>query len=218
MDHLPENWQEFVRGFVTDKEWRLPMEKAEYERISHTVYPPSEQVFRAFAEVAPQDVQVVLLGQDPYHGAGEAEGLSFSVPDGIRIPPSLRNIFKEYSDDLNREVPLHGSLRKWASGGVLLLNAVLTVEADRPGAHAFCGWEKFTDGIISALSSKLSGKVFILWGSYAQKKVPLIDSGKHLIIKSAHPSPLSAYRGFFGSKPFSQAENYLGGSWRWPEL
>jgi len=150
------------------------------------------------------------LGQDPYHNKGQAEGLSFSVPKGVAIPPSLRNIFKELTrDDVDFSTPVHGNLTSWASQGVLLLNSVLTVEKNKPGSHAKIGWENFTDKIIQILSKNKNNLVFILWGNYANKKSNLIDSGKHLILSAPHPSPFSAYKGFFGSRHFSKTNNYL---------
>ncbi len=153
---------------------------------------------------------MIILGQDPYHGEGQAEGLSFSVPKGIAVPPSLRNIFKELqSDGVDFTKPEHGNLISWAHQGVLLLNSVLTVEKNKPASHANQGWEKFTDEVIKTLSSNKINLVFVLWGSYANKKSELIDSGKHLILSAPHPSPFSAYKGFFGSKHFSKTNNYL---------
>ncbi len=158
------------------------------------------------------DVKVVLLGQDPYHGAGQAEGLCFSVRDGVPPPPSLQNIFKELHTDLGAPVPTSGSLRRWADQGVLLLNATLTVRAGAAGSHQGQGWETFTDAVIRTLSARREGIVFLLWGAYAGRKAALIDSARHCILTAPHPSPLSAYRGFFGSRPFSQANAYFG--WR----
>ena len=173
------------------------------------IYPPSPSVFRALELTPFNQVKVVILGQDPYHGPGQAHGLSFSVPSDIAVPPSLKNIYKELVDDLKLPMPEHGDLQSWANQGVLLLNATLTVEQGSAGAHQQQGWEEFTDQIIHCLSEQRSGLVFFLWGAYAQKKAILIDGNKHLILKSAHPSPLSAYRGFWGSKPFSKANKYL---------
>jgi uracil-DNA glycosylase len=173
------------------------------------IYPPREQVFRALSYFTPAETKVVILGQDPYHGDGEAMGLSFSVPPGVRIPPSLRNIYKELNSDLGLPIPTHGDLTAWAEEKVLLLNSVLTVQADTAGAHGKLGWEKITDALIDRVNRDNPGCVFILWGNWAQTKAARIDSGKHLILKSAHPSPLSARRGFFGSRPFSQANAWL---------
>lgn len=175
---------------------------------TRTVYPPPAQLFRAF-DLCPVDrVKVVILGQDPYHGPGQAHGLSFSVPAGVTLPPSLRNIAKELQADTG-EVLSSGDLTRWAEQGVLLLNAVLTVEAGQPASHQGKGWEVFTDGVIRRLADAQEHLVFVLWGKYAQQKAALIDDSRHLVISSAHPSPFSAERGFFGSKPFSRANAYL---------
>ena len=206
---LPEKWQEFLAGTPAANLWQKPLRLAQEKRKNCTVYPPESQVFRAFAVVPPEQVRVILLGQDPYHGEGQAEGLAFSVPPGVKMPPSLRNIFREYSSDLQLPVPRSGHLGAWAARGVLLLNAVLTVEKAAPGSHARLGWQEFTDAVLQAISDKSSGKVFILWGNYALKKAPLIDGERHCIISGVHPSPLSAHRGFFGSRPFSRSESYL---------
>ena len=178
------------------------------------MFPPAKATYAALELTAPEKVRVVILGQDPYHDDGQAYGLAFDVPQGIKEPPSLRNIKKEFRNDLKREP---GSLRDWAEHGVLLLNAVLTVDAHTPGSHAKLGWELFTDSIIKAVSAQNRGAVFILWGAFAIKKAALVDSSKHLILTSVHPSPLSASRGFFGSCPFSKAEGFFQGSWQWPE-
>ena len=174
----------------------------------------ARDVYKALELTSPEDVKVVILGQDPYHDDGQAYGLAFDVPPGVKEPPSLRNIKKEFRNDLKREP---GSLKAWAEHGVLLLNAVLTVDAHTPGSHSKLGWELFTDSVIKAVSERKKGCVFILWGAYAIKKAALADSSKHLIITSVHPSPLSASRGFFGSAPFSRTEAYFNGSWHWPE-
>lgn len=173
------------------------------------IFPRKDQVFNAFRYTPYKNVKVVILGQDPYHGVGEAEGLSFSVPLNIRKPPSLVNIFKELHDDLGCSIPNHGSLHSWAREGVLLLNAVLTVVKDQAASHQGMGWEIFTDNVIKIINEKNEPVVFILWGRYARSKKKLITNPKHFIIESAHPSPLSAYNGFFGSRPFSKTNNYL---------
>lgn len=173
-----------------------------------TIYPAEENVFKALDLCSPSKVKAVILGQDPYHEEGQAMGLSFSVPDGIKIPPSLRNILKELRDDVGIEPFWSSSLQKWENEGVLLLNSILTVEEGKAASHENKGWETFTDSIISYLSDNYSGIVFMLWGNYAKSKAPLIDSGKHLILHAAHPSPL-ARGAFFGSKPFSRANSYL---------
>lgn len=182
--------------------------KGEYART--TVYPPPQFIFRAF-ELTPFDaVKVVILGQDPYHGAGQANGLSFAVNDGVALPPSLRNIFKEMEDDLGAPMKHESSdLSRLAKEGVLLLNATLTVRAATPGSHQHRGWETFTDAVIRALSNEREHLVFILWGNYARAKGAHIDRARHCVIESAHPSPFSAHSGFFGSKPFSRANEYL---------
>lgn len=180
-----------------------------YEYGNHSVFPPGRQIFSAFEHTPFDQVKAVIIGQDPYHGRGQANGLCFSVSDGIPFPPSLQNIFKELNDDLNIEIPKTGNLEKWADQGVLLLNATLTVRESNAGSHQNRGWEQFTDAVIQKLSSEKQNLVFILWGSYAQKKGAVIDSSKHFIIKSAHPSPLSSYRGFFGSRPFSKTNQFL---------
>ncbi len=181
--------------------------KTEY--ATQKVYPPGKYIFSALDHTPPEDVKVVILGQDPYHGPGQANGLCFSVKEGIQFPPSLRNIFAEIKSDLGKEIPASGDLTRWADQGVLLLNATLTVRAHSPGSHQKRGWELFTDSIVDAINEKLSGVVFMLWGSYAAKKGALIDSTKHCVLKSPHPSPLSAHRGFFGCRHFSKANEYL---------
>lgn len=179
------------------------------EYASATVYPPGREIFRAFDACSFDDVKVVIIGQDPYHGPGQANGLCFSVRDGQTFPPSLRNIFKEVLSDLGKPIPKSGDLERWARQGVLLLNATLTVRASTPGSHQNKGWETFTDAVIRAVSNEKQHVVFLLWGAYAQKKGEIIDSAKHLVLKSAHPSPFSADRGFFGGKHFSKANHYL---------
>ncbi len=179
------------------------------EKQNHTVYPPGKFIFNAFNLTPFDAVKVVILGQDPYHGKGQAHGLSFSVPPGIKQPPSLKNIFKELHNDLNIPIPESGDLTCWAKQGVLLLNATLTVQEKRPASHQGKGWETFTDTVIKTISDKKQHVVFILWGAYAQQKIPLIDPSKHFIIRSPHPSPFSANRGFFGSKPFSKTNQKL---------
>jgi uracil-DNA glycosylase len=173
------------------------------------IYPPSSQWFSAFNSTPFDQVRVVILGQDPYHGPNQAHGLCFSVMRGVKVPPSLMNIYKELQDDLAVQPPSHGCLTSWAEQGVLLLNATLTVEQANAGAHQGKGWERFTDQAIRALNDQRDGIVFLLWGSYAQKKGAFIDQSRHLVLKSVHPSPLSAYRGFLGCKHFSTANNYL---------
>ncbi len=180
------------------------------ERQQHLVFPPTDLVFNAFKLTPLSDVKVVILGQDPYHNDGQAHGLSFSVPAGMAIPPSLRNIYSELKSDIaGFDVPTHGDLTKWAQQGVLLLNATLTVRAHTAASHQKKGWEAFTDAVIAAISKEKEHVVFLLWGSYAIKKSGLIDANKHLILTAVHPSPLSVYRGFYGCKHFSQTNSYL---------
>lgn len=181
--------------------------KSEYQLF--TVYPPGKEIFSAFDRCPFDKVNVVIIGQDPYHGPGQANGLCFSVHDGIRKPPSLLNIFKELKNDLGKEIPESGNLERWADQGILLLNATLTVRANTAGSHQNKGWENFTDSVIRVVSEEKENVVFVLWGAYAQKKGQIIDSSKHFVIKSAHPSPFAADRGFFGSKPFSLTNEYL---------
>ncbi len=186
------------------------MARVDKARAEKTVYPPEQDVFNAFAMTPLDAVKVVILGQDPYHGAGQAHGLSFSVQDGVKIPPSLRNIYKELATDVDGFViPQHGNLSVWAEQGVLLLNTVLTVEEGNANSHAKFGWETFTDAVIDAVNRHTEGVVFILWGSHAQKKGANIDSQRHLVLTSPHPSPLSARRGFFGCHHFSKANAWL---------
>lgn len=179
------------------------------EKNNHTIYPPGSEIFSAFNYTPFNNVKVVILGQDPYHGPGQANGLSFSVKEGVRKPPSLQNIFKELKNDLGIEIVENGNLEKWAKQGVLLLNATLTVRAHTAGSHQKKGWENFTDATIKKLSDQKDKLVFILWGNYARAKKEIINSNKHHIIESPHPSPFSADRGFFGSKPFSRTNEYL---------
>jgi uracil-DNA glycosylase len=179
----------------------------EYE--TQTVFPPGKEIFRAFDSCSFEDVKVVIIGQDPYHGERQANGLCFSVREGIRQPPSLQNIFKEIHNDLGKPIPISGDLERWARQGVLLLNATLTVRSSSPGSHQNKGWETFTDAVIKIISDEKSNVVFLLWGAYAQKKGEVIDRSKHLVLMSAHPSPFSADRGFFGSKHFSKTNEYL---------
>ena len=181
--------------------------KSEYK--SQTIYPRGTEIFKAFDRCDFSEIKVVIIGQDPYHGPGQANGLCFSVCDGIRIPPSLMNIFKEIRNDLGKPIPTSGDLERWARQGVLLLNATLTVKSNAPGSHQNRGWETFTDAVIKKISEEKEGIVFLLWGAYAQRKGEIIDRNKHLVLMSAHPSPYSADRGFFGCKHFSKANAYL---------
>ena len=206
---IEDSWQQHL-GEEFDKpyfEALAAFVRSEYART--TCYPPGNLIFNAF-NLCPFDwVKVVLIGQDPYHEPGQAQGLCFSVNDGVQFPPSLVNIFKEIQSDIGTPIPLSGSLVRWAEQGVLLLNATLTVRAHEAASHQRRGWEEFTDAVIKKLSSEREHLVFILWGSYAQSKERLIDTSRHLVLKSAHPSPLSAYRGFFGNHHFSLTNMYL---------
>ena len=179
------------------------------ERFEHDVYPIADNIFAAFNLTPYEELRVVLLGQDPYHGAGQAHGLSFSVQHGVAIPPSLRNIFTELKTDLEINSASHGDLTHWAEQGVLLLNTTLTVRAGEPGSHVGFGWETFTDAAIRLINEKTDSVIFVLWGAHAQKKKSLVTMPQHIVLESPHPSPLSAYRGFFGSKPFSKINTIL---------
>jgi len=208
--NLEKSWkevleEEFSKPYMRDLKNFLVEEQKKYQ-----IFPPNKFIFNAFEHTPFHKVKVVILGQDPYHNIGQAHGLSFSVQPGIAIPPSLRNMYIELNNDIEGfHIPNHGTLTKWADQGVLLLNAVLTVRAHQAASHQKKGWEVFTDTVIQKLSQEREGIVFILWGGYAKQKTKLIDSSKHFIITSAHPSPLSAYNGFFGSKPFSRTNQYL---------
>ena len=179
------------------------------EYLTQTIYPPGKEIFRAFDCCDFDTAKVVIIGQDPYHGPGQANGLCFSVRDGVRMPPSLQNIFKEIQKDLSKAIPISGDLERWARQGVLLLNATLTVRASAAGSHQNKGWETFTDSVIKKISDEKDNVVFMLWGAYAQKKGEIIDRSKHYVLVSAHPSPFSADRGFFGGKHFSRTNEYL---------
>jgi uracil-DNA glycosylase len=179
------------------------------ERKKHTVYPPGKLIFSAFNHTHFDNVKIVILGQDPYHGPGQANGLCFSVSNGIAMPPSLVNIFKEIHNDLGYPVPASGNLERWADQGVLLLNAMLTVRANEPGSHQGKGWETFTDSVIQHISNSKKGVIFLLWGKYAQAKEKLIDTSKHFVLKAPHPSPFSVHTGFFGCKHFSKSNEIL---------
>ncbi len=206
---IGNDWDEILKEELKKDYFIKLMNNIRKEYKEKTVFPRKEQVFNAFRYTPYKNVKVVILGQDPYHGVGEAEGLSFSVPMDIRKPPSLVNIFKELQDDMHLPIPNHGSLHSWAKEGVLLLNAVLTVIKDHAASHQGMGWETFTDNVIKLINEKDTPVVFILWGRYARSKKNLITNPIHYIIESAHPSPLSAYNGFFGSKPFSKTNNFL---------
>lgn len=206
---IEESWKEIL-GTTFDQpyfQYLVAFVKDEYSKGK--VFPPGKDIFNAFDYCPVDQVKVVILGQDPYHGDGQAHGLSFSVKPGVPFPPSLMNIFKEIKADLGKDMPPNGDLSRWAKQGVFLLNATLTVRAHQAGSHQKKGWEEFTDSVIRSVSQEKEDVVFLLWGAYAQKKADLIDSNKHLILKAPHPSPLSAHRGFLGCKHFSKANEYL---------
>ncbi len=207
--NIAETWKtklatEFEKEYFAEL---VKFVKSEYS--SFKVFPKGKQIFNAFAHCGFDELKVVIIGQDPYHGDNQANGLCFSVNEDVKTPPSLVNIFKEIKSDLGKDIPLTGNLEKWAKQGVLLLNATLTVRAQSPGSHQNKGWEKFTDAVIRMISEEKEGVVFLLWGAYAQKKGEIIDPSKHLILSSAHPSPFAAHRGFFGNKHFSKTNAYL---------
>ncbi len=205
---INKTWLQFISSELKKDYFLLLNDFIKNEYQNKTIYPKAENIFQAINYLDLQKVKVVVLGQDPYHGEGEANGLSFSVPLNVKIPPSLRNIFKELASDLNLKKE-NGDLSVWQKEGVLLLNTALTVEKDKAGSHQKKGWEQFTDQLISVVSDQCLHVVFILWGSQAHKKDVLINSKKHFIVKEVHPSPLSSYRGFFGSKPFSKSNSWL---------
>ena len=206
---IEKSWQEVLQVEFDKPYFESLVSFVKQEYASNTIFPPAGQIFNAFNTCPFNNVKVVILGQDPYHGPGQAHGLCFSVNDGIQFPPSLQNIFKEITSDLGIPVPKTGNLTRWAEQGVLLLNATLTVRASQAGSHQGKGWEEFTDAVIKTISEKAENVVFILWGSYAIKKKTLINASKHCILTAPHPSPLSSYRGFFGCKHFSQTNTYL---------
>ncbi len=206
---MATDWNPILRAELDKPYWQELQAFVVAERAGALVFPASEDVFAALHLTSYADTKVLILGQDPYHGAGQAQGLCFSVREGVERPPSLVNIFRELQADLGIAPPGHGSLVHWARQGVLLLNAVLTVRAHQAGSHAGKGWETFTDQVIRAVNDKPERVVFILWGGYARRKKALIDTSRHTIIESAHPSPLSAHNGFFGSRPFSRANEAL---------
>jgi len=203
------DWNPILRSEFDEPYWNELQSFIAAERAQHTVYPPHDEVFRALHLTPFADTRVLILGQDPYHGPGQANGLAFSVADGVQVPPSLQNIHKELESDLGIPRPTHGNLERWATNGVLLLNATLTVRARSAASHQKRGWETFTDRVIGAVNDKSDPVAFILWGASARKKKKLIDLDRHTVIESAHPSPLSAHRGFFGSAPFSRTNRAL---------
>jgi uracil-DNA glycosylase len=207
---IEESWkevlkQEFSKSYFQNAVTFIKVEKSQ----GKTIYPPGPLIFNAFEQTPFDNLKVVLLGQDPYHGNGQAHGLSFSVPDGIKPPPSLINIFKELHDDVGVPIPTTGNLVKWAQQGVFLLNSILTVRANEPASHQKIGWQEFTNGVITEISKQKEGIVFLLWGKFAHEKQILIDETKHYVLKAAHPSPYSADKGFFGCRHFSKTNNYL---------
>ncbi len=203
------DWNPVLRAELSKPYWSELQQFVQDERAAHEVYPPHDEVFAALHLTPYANVKVLILGQDPYHGPGQAHGLCFSVRPPVPPPPSLQNIFVELRDDLGIEPPGHGCLTAWAEQGVLLLNATLTVRAHKAGSHQKQGWETFTDQVIAAVNDKPDTVVFVLWGSYARRKKQLIDGTRHVVIESPHPSPLSAHRGFFGSRPFSRINDAL---------
>lgn len=207
--NIEESWREYLQQEFDKPYFANLVNFVKSEYSTTKVFPPGKLIFNAFNLCPFDQVKVVILGQDPYHDDGQANGLCFSVNDNVQFPPSLQNIFKEISDDLGKPVPASGDLTRWAKQGVLLLNATLTVRAHQAGSHQNKGWEQFTDAVIAELSEKREHLVFMLWGSYAKAKGAMIDKSKHLVLTSVHPSPLSVYRGFFGNKHFSKANAYL---------
>lgn len=207
--NIPNDWKELLTDEINSTYFSDLSEFVSKEYSSEICFPPEKMIFNAFEKCSFENTKVVILGQDPYHGDGQAHGLSFSVPDGVKFPPSLRNIFKELSSDMEIQVPFQGNLTGWAEQGVLLLNATLTVRKSTAGSHQKQGWEEFTDSVIKTISEKKKDVVFVLWGKFAERKTELIDNSKHLIITSSHPSPFSAHRGFLGSKPFSKTNAFL---------
>ncbi len=206
---IDDSWKKHLSQEFEKEYFKSLVEFVKEEYTTQRVFPPGGLIFNAFNKCPLSKLKVVIIGQDPYHGIGQANGLCFSVSDGIPFPPSLKNIFKEIKSDLNTEIPKSGNLERWAEQGVLLLNATLTVRAHQAGSHQNKGWEEFTDETIRVVSREKESVVFILWGAFAQKKAELINPHKHLILKSAHPSPFSADRGFFGNKHFSKTNDYL---------
>ena len=206
---LGGGWDEALAPLFADERYKKIREFLKYEYSHYTVYPDMYDLYNCFRFTPLAELKAVILGQDPYHEPGQAHGLCFSVKAGVQLPPSLKNIYKEIYSDLGIKEPDCGDLTKWAKEGVLLLNTTLTVREHRANSHAACGWAWFTDSVIKLISDKTENTVFILWGGNARSKKPLIDRQKHLIIESAHPSPLSAYNGFFGSRPFSRCNDYL---------
>ncbi len=206
---IEQSWKEIMREEF-EKEYFVGLrDKIKHQYLTETIFPNPKNIFTAFSLCPLDRVKVVIIGQDPYHGRGQAHGLSFSVPDGIRVPPSLQNIYKELHADLGVPIPKSGNLERWALQGVLLLNATLSVREGKAGSHQGLGWEQFTDAVIKKISEEKKNIVFLLWGKYAQSKTNLIDSRKHLVLTAPHPSPFSAHTGFLGCRHFSKTNNYL---------
>jgi len=206
---IEESWKTILADEFEKPYFSVLTDFVRNEYKTRTIYPPAKLIFNAFDQCPFDKLKVVILGQDPYHGPGQAHGLCFSVNDGIEFPPSLRNVFKELQNDVGKEIPRSGNLTGWAKQCVLLLNATLTVRANQAGSHQNKGWEQFTDAVIDIINKQKQGVVFILWGNYAISKVKFIDQNKHLVLSSVHPSPLSASRGFFGNHHFSSANEFL---------
>lgn len=206
---IEESWKKRLQSEFDEPYFRELTDFVRKEYSTKKIFPPAKLIFNAFDSCPFNDVKVVIIGQDPYHGIGQAHGLCFSVNDGVEVPPSLVNIYKEIERSLGKSAPSNGNLTRWANQGVLLLNATLTVQAHQAGSHQGKGWERFTDAAIHKLAEEKENIVFMLWGSYAQQKGAFIDSSKHLVLKSVHPSPLSAYRGFIGNNHFVLANQYL---------
>ncbi len=206
---IEESWKERLKKEFNQPYFEQLVKFIKEEYQNHKIYPPAKDIFNAFSYCPYDQTRVVIIGQDPYHGPGQAHGLCFSVNKAVKTPPSLVNIFKEIHDDLGLPIPDHGNLEHWARQGVLLLNATLTVRASQAGSHQNKGWEEFTDAVIRVLSDERENLVFLLWGAYAQKKGAIIDRSKHCVLESAHPSPFAVHRGFFGNKHFSKTNTYL---------
>lgn len=207
--HLHSEWKAFLKEELNSNNFQAIISTLLIERKNHTIFPKNDAIFNAFNFTIPNKIKVVILGQDPYHRESQAHGLAFSVPNGVKIPPSLRNIFKELKSDLNYSISSNGNLESWAKQGVLMLNASLTVREKVAGSHQKLGWETFTDSVIKKISDKKEGIIFLLWGAFAQKKLELIDKRKHHILITSHPSPFSAYRGFLGCNHFSKTNKIL---------
>mgnify|MGYP001566246459 CR=1 FL=1 len=207
--NIDKSWKDQLKSQFKQPYFKKLLEFISKEYDTNIIFPPKKELFTAFNLCTFDTVRVVILGQDPYHGANQAHGLCFSVNKDVRTPPSLKNIYKELATDVQKEIPDHGDLRDWAKQGVLLINATLTVEQKKPGSHQKKGWEQFTDEVIKTISTQKEHVVFLLWGNFAKSKIDLIDQSKHLVLTTTHPSPFSAYRGFLGCKHFSKTNTYL---------